>query len=141
MSEKKETLLTRRTLLTWGATLASAGAVTTALTACKKQSSSTSAKGGSGIPFKWDGEPPPKGMTVADPNKGAGKALAYYVKASEVDPKKEKLFKPNRDCANCTFYQSVPGTKAWGRCTMLAMSLVTAEGWCKVWNGKPGAKK
>ncbi|TNE48712.1 MAG: hypothetical protein EP343_14980 [Deltaproteobacteria bacterium] len=136
MSKQDDTNVTRRSLLTWGAGLVATAAVTAALPACKKTTDGKK----SALPFKWDGPPPPKGMTVADPNKGAGKALAYYVKTDQIDPKKEELFKKGRNCANCSFYQTVSGSTAWGRCTMLAMTLVTAEGWCKVWGPKAGTK-
>ena len=66
-------------------------------------------------------------------------AMGYVHDASKLDATKAPTHKPGQKCDNCVQLQGKEGD-AWRPCNLFAGKLVAAEGWCKVWVLKPGAK-
>lgn len=66
-------------------------------------------------------------------------AMGYVHDASKVDAAKVPQYKPGTKCSNCLQVQGKDGDK-WRPCTLFPGKLVAADGWCKVWVLKPGAK-
>jgi hypothetical protein len=66
-------------------------------------------------------------------------AMGYVHDAKKVDANKVPQFKPNSKCSNCMQIQGKDGEQ-WRPCTIFPGKLVAADGWCKVWVQKPGAK-
>lgn len=66
-------------------------------------------------------------------------AMAYVHDASKVDPAKNPQYKPGQICANCVQLTGKEGEE-WRPCNIFPGKLVNANGWCKVWVLKPGAK-
>lgn len=66
-------------------------------------------------------------------------AMGYVHDAKKVDPKSAPQYKPGSTCANCLQLTGKEGD-AWRPCNLFPGKLVSADGWCKVWVPKPGAK-
>lgn len=66
-------------------------------------------------------------------------SLGYVHDAKKVDVKKAPQFKAGSNCANCLQLQGKQGDE-WRPCNLFPGKLVNANGWCKVWVAKPGAK-
>lgn len=66
-------------------------------------------------------------------------AMGYVHDASKVDATKAPQHKPGAKCSNCIQVQGKEGD-AWRPCVLFPGKLVAADGWCKVWVVKPGAK-
>ena len=66
-------------------------------------------------------------------------AMGYVHDASKVDANKIPQFKPGSKCSNCLQLQGKEGDQ-WRPCNLFPGKLVAADGWCKVWVLKPGAK-
>jgi High potential iron-sulfur protein len=66
-------------------------------------------------------------------------AMGYVHDAKKVDANKVPQYKPGSKCANCLQLQGKEGDE-WRPCNIFAGKLVNANGWCKVWVQKPGAK-
>jgi hypothetical protein len=66
-------------------------------------------------------------------------SLGYVHDASKVDPNKVPQYKKGAHCANCIQLQGKEGDE-WRPCNLFPGKLVNANGWCKVWTAKPGAK-
>ncbi|MCC7198512.1 MAG: high-potential iron-sulfur protein [Gammaproteobacteria bacterium] len=77
----------------------------------------------------------PVALTEADPQ---GKALGYHLDATKVDAKTNPTYKPGQKCTNCIQFQGK--APADGPCNLFPGKTVKANGWCKVWVLKPGAK-
>jgi hypothetical protein len=66
-------------------------------------------------------------------------AMGYVHDAKKVDANKTPQYKPGSTCANCLQLTGKPGDE-WRPCNIFPGKLVNANGWCKVWVPKPGAK-
>jgi hypothetical protein len=66
-------------------------------------------------------------------------AMGYVHDAKQVDPNKVPQYKKGAHCANCLQLQGKEGDE-WRPCNIFPGKLVNANGWCKVWVVKPGAK-
>jgi high potential iron-sulfur protein len=66
-------------------------------------------------------------------------AMGYTHDATKVDPNKVPQYKKGAHCANCLQLQGKEGDE-WRPCNIFAGKAVNANGWCKVWVVKPGAK-
>lgn len=66
-------------------------------------------------------------------------AMGYVHDAKKVDPNKVPQYKPGSVCANCLQIGGKEGEQ-WRPCNIFPGKLVNAQGWCKVWVPKPGAK-
>ena len=66
-------------------------------------------------------------------------SLGYVHDASKVDATKVPQYKKGAHCANCIQLQGKDGDE-WRPCNLFPGKLVNANGWCKVWAPKPGAK-
>jgi hypothetical protein len=66
-------------------------------------------------------------------------AMNYVHDAKKVDANKVPQYKKGQHCANCVQLQGKEGDE-WRPCNIFAGKLVNANGWCKVWVAKPGAK-
>lgn len=66
-------------------------------------------------------------------------AMGYVHDAKKVDASKVPQFKPGSKCSNCVQLTGKEGDK-WRPCNLFPGKLVDADGWCKVWVVKPGAK-
>ena len=66
-------------------------------------------------------------------------AMGYVHDASQLDPNKVPQFKPGAKCANCAQLAGNEGDQ-WRPYNLFVGKLVNADGWCKVWVIKPGAK-
>jgi hypothetical protein len=66
-------------------------------------------------------------------------SLAYVHDAKKVDASKNPQYKAGEHCANCVQLVGKEGDE-WRPCNIFAGKLVNANGWCKVWTLKPGAK-
>ena len=66
-------------------------------------------------------------------------SLGYVHDVKKVDPSKTPEFKPGSHCANCMQLTGKEGDE-WRPCNIFPGKLVNANGWCKVWVPKPGAK-
>ena len=66
-------------------------------------------------------------------------AMGYVHDAKKVDPAKVPQYKPGTKCVNCLQLTGKEGDQ-WRPCNIFAAKLVNADGWCKVWVLKPGAK-
>jgi hypothetical protein len=66
-------------------------------------------------------------------------AMGYVHDASKLDPNKVPQFKPGSKCVNCVQLTGKEGDE-WRPCNLFPGKLVNANGWCKVWVIKPGAK-
>lgn len=67
------------------------------------------------------------------------KSLGYVADAKKVDAKANPNYKPGQHCANCMQFTGKAGA-AEGPCNIFPGKTVHANGWCKVWVLKPGAK-
>lgn len=67
------------------------------------------------------------------------KSLGYVTDAKKVDPKTNPNYESGQICANCMQYTGKAGA-ADGPCNIFPGKTVKAQGWCKVWVLKPGAK-
>ena len=74
-------------------------------------------------------------LTEADPQ---AKSLGYHVDSTKVDAKASPTYKPGQKCQNCI--QFTGKAPADGPCNIFPGKVVKANGWCKVWVLKPGAK-
>ncbi len=79
-----------------------------------------------------------RGESLAESDPTA-KSLGYVTDAKQVDPKSNPNYKPGQVCANCMQYTGKAGA-AEGPCNIFPGKTVKAQGWCKVWVLKPGAK-
>jgi hypothetical protein len=66
-------------------------------------------------------------------------SLGYVHDASKVDANKVPQYKKGANCANCLQLTGKEGDQ-WRPCNLFPGKLVNADGWCKVWVAKPGAK-
>lgn len=66
-------------------------------------------------------------------------AMGYVHDAKKVDANKVPQYKPGQKCSNCLQLTGKEGD-AWRPCNIFPGKVVAAEGWCKVWVLKPGAK-
>lgn len=66
-------------------------------------------------------------------------AMGYVHDAKKVDAAKDPQFKAGSHCANCVQLTGKEGDE-WRPCNIFPGKLVHADGWCKVWVAKPGAK-
>jgi High potential iron-sulfur protein len=66
-------------------------------------------------------------------------SMGYVHDYKKLDPNKVPQFKPGSKCSNCVQLTGKEGD-AWRPCNLFPGKLVAAEGWCKVWVLKPGAK-
>lgn len=66
-------------------------------------------------------------------------AMGYVHDASKLDANKVPQYKPGSKCSNCVQLVGKEGD-AWRPCNLFPGKLVAADGWCKVWVIKPGAK-
>jgi hypothetical protein len=66
-------------------------------------------------------------------------SLGYVQDAKKVDVNKVPQYKAGSHCANCLQLQGKDGDE-WRPCNLFPGKLVNANGWCKVWVAKPGAK-
>jgi hypothetical protein len=66
-------------------------------------------------------------------------AMGYVHDASKLDPNKVPQYKAGSHCANCMQLMGKEGDE-WRPCNIFPGKLVNANGWCKVWVLKPGAK-
>jgi len=66
-------------------------------------------------------------------------AMAYVHDVKKVDANKTPQYKKGAHCANCMQIQGKDGEE-WRGCNIFPGKLVNANGWCKVWVAKPGAK-
>lgn len=76
---------------------------------------------------------------LLDPASQQAKALGYVHDAKTVDAKANPMYKPGQYCHNCIQYTGKAGEKQ-GPCNLFPGKVVNADGWCKVWVLKPGAK-
>lgn len=77
----------------------------------------------------------PAALTESDPQ---AKSLGYHADAAKVDAKANPTYKPGQKCQNCI--QFTGKAPADGPCNIFPGKIVKANGWCKVWVLKPGAK-
>jgi High potential iron-sulfur protein len=66
-------------------------------------------------------------------------AMGYVHDAKKVDANKVPQYKKGSLCSNCMQIQGKDGDQ-WRGCNIFPGKLVNANGWCKVWVLKPGAK-
>lgn len=66
-------------------------------------------------------------------------ALAYTHDAKKAEAAKAPQYKAGSKCSNCLQLQGKEGDE-WRPCNLFPGKLVHADGWCKVWVLKPGAK-
>jgi hypothetical protein len=66
-------------------------------------------------------------------------AMGYVHDAKKLDPNKVPQYKPGTKCSNCVQLVGKEGEQ-WRPCNLFPGKLVNADGWCKVWVLKPGAK-
>lgn len=66
-------------------------------------------------------------------------AMGYLHDAKKVDANKTPQYKPGSTCANCLQITGKEGEQ-WRPCNIFPGKVVNADGWCKVWVPKPGAK-
>lgn len=66
-------------------------------------------------------------------------SLDYVHDARKTDATKNPQYKPGQKCSNCVQLTGKEGDE-WRPCNLFAGKLVHADGWCKVWTLKPGAK-
>ena len=66
-------------------------------------------------------------------------AMGYVHDATKVDANKVPQYKKGAHCANCLQLQGKDGDQ-WRPCNIFPGKAVNANGWCKVWVVKPGAK-
>jgi hypothetical protein len=66
-------------------------------------------------------------------------AMGYVHDAKKVDANKVPQYKKGALCSNCMQIQGKDGEE-WRGCNIFPGKLVNANGWCKVWVVKPGAK-
>jgi High potential iron-sulfur protein len=66
-------------------------------------------------------------------------AMGYVHDAKKLDPSKVPQYKPGTKCSNCVQLVGKEGEQ-WRPCNLFPGKLVNADGWCKVWVLKPGAK-
>jgi hypothetical protein len=66
-------------------------------------------------------------------------AMGYVHDAKQVDASKVPQYKAGSTCANCLQLTGKEGEQ-WRPCNIFPGKLVNADGWCKVWVAKPGAK-
>lgn len=66
-------------------------------------------------------------------------AMGYVHDAKKVDANKVPQYKPGSKCVNCLQLTGKEGDE-WRPCNIFPGKLVNANGWCKVWVAKPGAK-
>jgi hypothetical protein len=66
-------------------------------------------------------------------------AMGYVHDAKKVDPNKVPQYKAGSFCHNCLQLTGKEGDE-WRPCNIFPGKLVNANGWCKVWVAKPGAK-
>jgi hypothetical protein len=79
------------------------------------------------------------GLPHVDEKESLATAMGYVHDAKKVDANKVPQFKPGSHCANCLQYTGKAGDE-WGPCNIFPGKAVNANGWCKVWVAKPGAK-
>ena len=65
--------------------------------------------------------------------------MAYTHDAKTAADSKVPQYKPGSKCSNCVQLQGKEGDE-WRPCNLFPGKLVHADGWCKVWTLKPGAK-
>ena len=66
-------------------------------------------------------------------------AMGYVHDVKAIDANKVPQFKPGSHCANCLQITGKDGDE-WRPCNIFPGKTVNANGWCKVWVLKPGAK-
>lgn len=66
-------------------------------------------------------------------------AMAYTHDAKTAAAAKVPQYKAGAKCSNCVQIQGKDGEE-WRPCNIFPGKLVHADGWCKVWVVKPGAK-
>ena len=66
-------------------------------------------------------------------------AMGYVHDVKKVDASKVPQFKPGAKCSNCLQLTGKEGDE-WRPCNIFPGKVVNANGWCKVWVVKPGAK-
>lgn len=74
-----------------------------------------------------------------DEKEALASAMGYVHDAKKIDPNKVPQYKPGSKCVNCLQLTGKEGDE-WRPCNIFAGKLVHADGWCKVWVLKPGAK-
>ena len=79
------------------------------------------------------------GTPHVDEKESLAVAMGYVHDAKKVDASKVPQFKPGSHCANCLQLTGKEGDE-WRPCNIFPGKLVNANGWCKVWVAKPGAK-
>lgn len=81
-----------------------------------------------------------QGLPHVDENETLAKAMGYVHDAKKVDATKVPQYKAGSTCATCLQVQGKDGDE-WRGCNIFPGKTVNANGWCKVWVAKPGAKK
>jgi hypothetical protein len=76
----------------------------------------------------------PSGMSAVPDSDPVATSLGYKPSTKLVDKAKFPNFKPNQNCANCSFYAAA--NSGWGNCQVLKSGAVSAKGWCASWNNK-----
>lgn len=66
-------------------------------------------------------------------------AVGYVHDANKAEAAKVPQYKPGSLCSNCLQLTGKEGDE-WRPCNIFPGKLVNANGWCKVWVAKPGAK-
>lgn len=79
------------------------------------------------------------GAETLSESDATAKSLGYVSDAKKVDAKANPNYKAGQHCANCMQYTGKAGA-AEGPCNIFPGKNVNANGWCKVWVLKPGAK-
>ncbi|MET0533784.1 MAG: high-potential iron-sulfur protein [Steroidobacter sp.] len=70
-----------------------------------------------------------------DENESLARAMGYTHDAKKIDPDKVPQYKAGSTCGNCMQLQGKDGEE-WRPCALFAGKLVSAHGWCKVWQPK-----
>ena len=86
-----------------------------------------------------DASAQPASMPRLEENDPLAVAMGYVHDAKKVDPKKNPQYKPGSVCANCLQLTGKEGEQ-WRPCNIFPGKLVNANGWCKVWVPRAGAK-
>jgi hypothetical protein len=79
------------------------------------------------------------GVPHLEESDSLAKAFSYVHDHNKVDVKVSPQFKKGQKCSNCVQLQGKEGEQ-WRPCNLFPGKLVNADGWCKVWVIKPGAK-
>jgi hypothetical protein len=70
-----------------------------------------------------------------DENESLARAMGYVHDAEKIDANKVPQYKAGSSCANCIQLKGNEGEE-WRPCALFTGKLVSARGWCKVWQPK-----